>query len=497
MGGLGEGGGLLAVGFEPQRLADQGDDLVAHGESRLRLVAHVEAVGIQGIGKVEPFGHLDAQHFGAATLHCVDFDFEAGGHPFVECAADLLFDLGGGVQAAQLVFARPGTDVGDAASCVGKGAEIGQDGVEFASALGCRLMEALHQRRPFIAHDVQRVKRFIGWAGRAHAVKLFGAQERGQRVKSRFVQQKFAGPIADSQSFGGAGVCCQPMGVAALQAVHAPRVFRLAPVEKASGRAPGPIQVGHLQCIQVRVLGVGDLGLSAKGEIAHRHAMGAVCVCCNHQPSCLVDDSVGCQHVGRRSGLGAAGVELVGRDLHRQQNMFQLAYGGFGWKNCQNMEPKCSGKLKARKDDHLIGGLTPALQPSAFRVGQPSLRLQLGQPVQLFANGADPGDRVVVRDRHHLQPLLCSFAQPVQVAGAGFFVVVRSWGMQMQINFVPAPLVFGGWGRLCAPTIRFFFATHRFVWSPLDQSKTRWPTISGRAICRSTREDLPFYDNIK
>ena len=108
------------------------------------------------------------------------------------------------------------------------------------------------------------------------------------------------------------GIGRQAMCVGALDAVHPSRVLGLAAVVEL-GRAPPALalQVGHLQGVQVRILGPGDLGLAAKAQVAHRHAVCRVGVRGDHQTACFVDQLVGGEHVGGRADLGRADVELI------------------------------------------------------------------------------------------------------------------------------------------------------------------------------------------
>ena len=83
------------------------------------------------------------------------------------------------------------------------------------------------------------------------------------------------------------------MGVAALNAVHPPRIFTLAAVEKARRGMTAPFQVRDFQGIQVHILRVGNLGLAAKGKIAHRNPMRAIGMGCNSNPAGLVNNFIG------------------------------------------------------------------------------------------------------------------------------------------------------------------------------------------------------------
>ena len=117
------------------------------------------------------------------------------------------------------------------------------------------------------------------------------------------------------------------MRVAALQGVHSPGIFGLCAVEEAgSAAAAAALQIGHFQRHQIFVLGVGNFGLPAKGEIAHSHAVGAVGVSRNRQTARFGDNLIGVQDISAGSGLGAAQVQLLGRDVQIQEYVLQMAH---------------------------------------------------------------------------------------------------------------------------------------------------------------------------
>ena len=96
-------------------------------------------------------------------------------------------------------------------------------------------------------------------------------------------QQNFGDTIADAEAVLVLGVAHQPVRVGTLDAVHPARVFGLGAVEEARRRAArAAFQVGHFQRVEMRILGEGDLGLTAEAEALQSDAVRAVRMRGNH-----------------------------------------------------------------------------------------------------------------------------------------------------------------------------------------------------------------------
>ncbi|MBK8799473.1 MAG: hypothetical protein IPM07_25635 [Anaerolineales bacterium] len=120
---------------------------------------------------------------------------------------------------------------------------------------------------------------------------------------------------------------------------------------------------------------VRDLGLAAKGEIAHSNPVRAVGVRGNHETTGLANHVISRNDFSGGASFSTPLVEFGGGDLHRQQNVFQLANRRFGRENGKNMEPKSGCKLKPGQNHHLIPQCAPFLQPPLFFGRQTALRL--------------------------------------------------------------------------------------------------------------------------
>ncbi len=103
-----------------------------------------------------------------------------------------------------------------------------------------------------------------------------------------------------------------------------------------------------------------------KAQAPHGHAMRAVHVRGNHQAAGLADQPVGGQHVDRRADLRAAFGQPVDGDVQAQQQQFQLADGGLGRKNPQDVEPERGGELKSRQDQDLVAQAAILIQIAPF-----------------------------------------------------------------------------------------------------------------------------------
>ena len=135
--------------------------------------------------------------------------------------------------------------------------------------------------------------------------------------------------------------------------------FGLAAVEEAAGGLiAAAFQICHLNGDQIGILGIGDLGLAAKGEVAHGHTVGAVGMGRNRHAPGLVDGAVRGDHIRGGASLRAAHVQFFGRHIQGEQNMFQLANRGFRREDAQDVEAKGGGKLKAGQNQDLVGQST-------------------------------------------------------------------------------------------------------------------------------------------
>src|SRR5215207_7697459 len=120
-------------------------------------------------------------------------------------------------------------------------------------------MESLVRGITFEAGGFDRVARWRGEG--AGAVELVARQERLERGERHLGQQHLGRPVADTQVAFPCGILLEAVRVRSLDAVHAPGVLTLYAAEKAGCRATvGDWQeVGHLERMEVGILGVRDL----------------------------------------------------------------------------------------------------------------------------------------------------------------------------------------------------------------------------------------------
>ncbi len=170
-----------------------------------------------------------------------------------------------------------------------------------------------------IDHFFRRPKGTRAIEGAACEQLLYGAE-------GGFWQEQFCGAFAQTQAPAVARVGGEPVGVAALDAVHFAGILGFGAIEKPrSGLAAAAFQIGHLKRAQVCILCVCDFGLPAEGEVAHRHAIRAIGVGSNGDTPRSHNRIVGGDHVGAGAGFGRADKQPVFRHIQLKQSMLQLA----------------------------------------------------------------------------------------------------------------------------------------------------------------------------
>ncbi len=173
------------------------------------------------------------------------------------------------------------------------------------------------------------VKGSLGWPIGPGAGKVIAQENLLQSLKAHFRQQHLSDPIADTKTISVAGVPVQTMGVGALDTVHTAGVFRLGTAVKGGGSAPPfLLQVSHFQGMEMGVLGVGNLGLSAEGQALQGHPVAGIGMGGDHQPPSLVNDPVSGQDIGGSPHFSRASIQLVRGNIQVEQNIFQFADGG-------------------------------------------------------------------------------------------------------------------------------------------------------------------------
>src|SRR4051794_25031841 len=89
--------------------------------------------------------------------------------------------------------------------------------------------------------------------------------------------------------------------------MHVSWIFGLASVEEVRCRsASSRSKIGHLERVKIRILRVGNLGLAAETNIAHRNAMRGIDVCANYQRPGFCQRIVGAQDIAGRANFATA-----------------------------------------------------------------------------------------------------------------------------------------------------------------------------------------------
>jgi hypothetical protein len=220
--------------------------------------------------------------------------------------------------------------------------------------------------------------------------------------------------------------------------MHSARVLGLRPAEELGRRAVAPwFQVGHLQGMQMEILGVGDLRLSAKVKAPHRDTIARIRVGRDHQPPGLIDLTVGTQHVCRSSYGGAAEVELVGRDVQVEQQMLDFTNRLFLWEHGQNMKAQGRCELEARKHDNL-GEQPLHFGEVIFFLRQQAARgLQLLEKANLLLQPAVSRDRVVVSQGDGGKAAGFGPPEHIHQRNSLLLIIRRGRSVKMQIDREP------------------------------------------------------------
>jgi hypothetical protein len=112
-------------------------------------------------------------------------------------------------------------------------------------------VKALHDIGAFFACRADEIELRLGLlAVRARAGEVIAREELFQGIEGDFIYQYVCGKVAQAQVTLALRVCAEPVGIRSLDAVHAPRVFRLGAVEKGSrGTRPVLFKVDNLQSV--------------------------------------------------------------------------------------------------------------------------------------------------------------------------------------------------------------------------------------------------------
>ena len=298
-------------------------DLVSRRLGRFRVAADEDAAWGDRVRLVRSLVHLQ------------DDDRFAVGDQLLEGHLDWRSDLGGNI-AAQLGHDRLGVlEPGDrsllrcrnpevdlAAARIGEGDDVAQDGA--LTALRARaLMEDLVRGVALEASGFDRIARRRREG--ADAVELIAGQEGLEGGERHLRQEDLGRAVADAEIRLPCRVLLEAVRIRALDAVHAAGILALGAAEEACRRAAigRRQQVGYFERVEMRILGVGDLGLPAEAESLHGDAMRRIDVGADDEGAVLGEDLVGAKHVSGRADLTAA--KAILRHTQQQEQVLHEA----------------------------------------------------------------------------------------------------------------------------------------------------------------------------
>jgi hypothetical protein len=110
------------------------------------------------------------------------------------------------------------------------------------------------------------------------------------------------------------------------------------------------------------------------------------------------------------------------------------------------MEAEGRGELETGQDEDLGHQLSVFGKKLNFGLGDPPELFEIDKVFQLVLDPDPACDRVVISKSDDIQALIRGNSQDVDRSDAGFLVVDRAGGVDMQIGPVPLQLL-GGFGR--------------------------------------------------
>ena len=214
---------------------NEGNNLIAHGQTGIRLVTHIEFIVVETIGTIFTFGDADAQDAYFLALQRVELHDQRWGTALVQRGADLFFYLLGIRQTFGFIFAWAGTDKDRTAGRVSKGDNVTHNRGQFATPLAGRFVEALENRGAFFKRCGQGIKGFILGAGWAGAIKVRAAQQGFDVLEGGRFQVQFSRTFTNPQPLRIFRISGQPMGITALDTVHPAWILGLAAIKETGG----------------------------------------------------------------------------------------------------------------------------------------------------------------------------------------------------------------------------------------------------------------------
>jgi hypothetical protein len=178
-------------------------------------------------------------------------------------------------------------------------------------------------------------------------VRSKSSPRRGSERRERcFREQRLGRSVTDAEVGLALGVALQAVRVRTLDAVHPARVLGLDAAEEAGGRAAvrPEHEVGHLQRVQVLVLGVGDLRLAAEAEALHGDAVRRIDVGADHERPVVGQHLVGVEDVG--GGADFAAAEPIFRHAEQEEQVLHQADAGALGEDGEDVEAKVAVNSK-------------------------------------------------------------------------------------------------------------------------------------------------------
>ena len=399
------------------RPLDQIHDLVPHRQIGLRLATHIDLIVVNGVGRIAAPRHRHPHHLHPLRLIHIHRDLKGRRDAALNLRLER-FDYPRGIAHPGRLLLRAGADadVDGAAIGIGEGTDVRQNGMQSPAPAGVADVEILHNRGPFLPRRPDVIHWRFGCAVGPRARKVVAQKCLPQRGETDLGQKHLRHPIPYAQMLGIPGIAGKAVGIGALNAMHTARILRARTVEEARRRAPSPLlKVGHLQRVEVGVLGVGNARLSAKSQPAHRHAVGGIGVGCDDDTTGLVNDPIGRQYVGRRSHLGATNVEFIQRDVEQAQDELQFSHVCLRRKEAEDVKAQSGGEFEPWQHKYLLSQTAILLESPLLLRLQPPQTLKQYHGLNLVQHRSVTGHRVVIGEGDNVEALAFGRPQNIQI----------------------------------------------------------------------------------
>jgi hypothetical protein len=191
--------------------------------------------------------------------------------------------------------------------------------------------------------------------------------------------------------------------------------------------------------VQMRILGVGDLGLPAEAQTLHGNAVRRIDVGADDEGAMLVQDLVGAQDVSGRADLTAA--KAIFRHTQQQEKVLHEADSGALGKDGQDVEAELGGELEPGEHQDASEQASELGQPLRF-VGLKSA--EVFEQLQILDLAPEVGvapNRVVIGQGDGVEAAFLSAVQNIEDAGAGLLKVDGGRSVNVKVDAAPGQIL--------------------------------------------------------